>query len=190
MVAGDFGSGFKSDADKLASTTSFQTSYPRQNLHSRPLIDSARNGWQLKPRAQHYDSSFASDDENQPGWIHIAQSVASAPRFRRYVLVYFLVFIFGWLGWRLLLSPRLQERRELLNSLNPTSKTRWFGTNSMPQFKDLIQVRKLDPNLIPTDLAGADAESRPKRQLIFVGDVHGCKEECKLCSLSGCKVED
>lgn len=189
-MAGNFGSGFKSDDDKLASTTAFQTSYPRQYHHSRPLIDSARNGWQLNPRPQHYDPSFASDGEDRPRWIHIAQSVASAPRFKRYVLVYLLMFIFGWLGWRLLLSPRLQERRVLLNSLNPTSKIRWFGANSMPQFKDLIQVRKLDPSLIPIDPTGMDVESRHRRRLIFVGDVHGCKEECKLCSLYGCKVED
>jgi hypothetical protein len=110
----------------------------------------------------------------------MALSVASAPRFRRLVLIYVALFIFAWIGWRMLLSPRLQEQDSLLHSLDPTSKTEtggWFGANSSPQFDGLVQIRTLDPDLVPGDLAGVKAGKSSRKRLIFVGDVHGCKEE-------------
>jgi hypothetical protein len=79
----------------------------------------------------------------------------------------------------------------LIHSLDPTSKTDsvgWFGTNSMPEFGDLIQIQTLDPGLVPTDLAGMDAASNNKRRLVIVGDVHGCKEERELHTDSRNKI--
>jgi hypothetical protein len=49
----------------------------------------------------------------------------------------------------------------------------------MPRFEDLILIQTLDPELVPTDLAGEDAGSKNKKRLVIVGDVHGCKEECE-----------
>lgn len=70
----------------------------------------------------------------------------------------------------------------MLHSLDPASKAEsggWFGSNSLPKFDDLIQVRTLDPNLLPTvPLEGVDLAEWKKKRLIVVGDVHGCKEEC------------
>lgn len=91
-----------------------------------------------------------------------------------------------------MLSPRLQERNVLVHSLDPTSKTDsvgWLGTNSMPEFGDLIQIQTLDPGLVPTDLAGVDAGSKNKRRLVIVGDVHGCKEECEFYTFSSNKIK-
>lgn len=111
----------------------------------------------------------------------MAWSVISAPRFRRYVVVYLTLFLLGWAGWALLLYPRLQERAHLLHSLDPATKMRfgWFGTNSMPRFDDLIQIGTLDPSLVPG--APLDGETTgTRKRLVVVGDVHGCKEECRF----------
>ncbi|KAJ5689493.1 hypothetical protein N7462_003885 [Penicillium macrosclerotiorum] len=144
---------------------------------SRPLIDSVRNGWQTT--ASYHPLSVSPDNVKTPRWLEIALSIISAPRFRRYVLVYFGLFLLGWAGWGLILYPRLQERSQLLHSLDPTSKTEtggWFGSNSLPRFDDLIQLRTLDPALLPVaPLEGEGAGS--EKRLVIVGDVHGCKEE-------------
>lgn len=54
----------------------------------------------------------------------------------------------------------------------------------MPQFNDLVHIQKLNPDLVPVDLAGVDADSKKRKRLIIVGDVHGCKEECKFGKIS------
>lgn len=154
----------------------------RFSRFSRPLIDTVRNGWQShsNPAYHPLQSSTPSDSKNQ-GCAQVAMSVVSAPRFRRYVMVYLTLFLLGWAGWAFLFAPRLQERAHLLQSLDPASKIRaggWFGTNSMPKFDDLTLIETLDPSLVPgAPLEGEHAGSR--RRLVIVGDVHGCKEECE-----------
>lgn len=86
-----------------------------------------------------------------------------------------------------MLHPRLQERDNLLHSLDPNSKTKaggWFGTNSLPRFDDLTQVRSLDPSLVPVAQVEGDYTGlRSQRRLVVIGDVHGCKEERMLSDI-------
>ncbi|KAJ5836660.1 hypothetical protein N7447_002686 [Penicillium robsamsonii] len=161
-------------------TTTHHPSYSNQFAQNpRPLIDSARNGWQSRDIGGLQRGSSSADDIKSPGWSQMALSVASAPRFRRCVMIYAALFIFVCIGWRML-SSRIQEQNSLLHSLDPTSKTErigLFGANSPPQFDGLIQMHTLDPDLVPGDLVGVDAEKSSRKRLIIVGDVHGCKEE-------------
>jgi hypothetical protein len=147
---------------------------------SRPLIDSVRNGWQSHTNPAYHSLSSSPDNKN-PGWIQIAVSVISAPRFRRYVLVYLTLLTLGWAGWVFMLSPTLKDRENLAQSLDPLQmdKGGWFGTNSLPTFDNLIQIGTLDPTLVPGAEAVADG-SRSEKRLIMIGDVHGCKEE-RMC---------
>ncbi|KAJ5463040.1 Molybdenum cofactor biosynthesisMoeB [Penicillium sp. IBT 31633x] len=137
--------------------------------------------WLPKPNEAYQRAvSSPSDPTTSPGWTQIALSATSAPRFRRYMLVYFALFIFAWLGWRMLFSPRLQQQSSLLDSLDSTSTTgtgESFGPNTSPRVEDLIRIRTLDPNLVPADLTGSDAGATSRKRLVIVGDVHGCKEE-------------
>lgn len=150
---------------------------------SRPLIDSARNGWPSHSNPA-YHSLSSSTDDNDPGCLQIAVSVVSAPRFRRYVLLYLTLFTLCWAGWTFMLSPTLEERGNLQQSLDSTKADvgGWFGSNSVPRFDDLTRIASLDPALVPgTETQGSKGGSRSQKRLIVVGDVHGCKEECR-CS--------
>ncbi|KAJ5518236.1 Molybdenum cofactor biosynthesis MoeB [Penicillium expansum] len=147
------------DSD-LYPTTAHHPSHSNQfPQYSRPLIDSARNAWQTRaPEGSQHTSSSPADDIKSPGW----SQMASAPRFRQ-MLTYGALFIFAWIGWRMLLSPRLQGQ----NSLNPTSKAEiggWFGANSSPQFDGLVRILVQLLEKVSFNQKGGD-------HLIFVGDL-------------------
>ncbi|CAG8422643.1 unnamed protein product [Penicillium salamii] len=181
MAAADFQSGFQSDADEdFPPASTLHSSYSRQYQPSRPLIESARNGWQSQSRISNRHSSSPSGEAELPKWTQMIQSIVSAPRLRRYALIYLSFFIVAWLGWRTFLSPRFQERNSILSSLDPDSRPGTvgrFGANSMPHFNDLVHIQQLSPDLVPVDLASVDADSKKRKRLVIVGDVHGCKEE-------------
>ncbi|KAJ5104922.1 hypothetical protein NUU61_002269 [Penicillium alfredii] len=148
---------------------------------SRPLIDSARNEWQSHSHSHIAHPPSSNDAHNTPQGMQMIQSLASAPRFRRYVIIYPAILFLGLLGWWIAVTPRLQEQRSLLFSLDPASKDKfggWFGTNSPPRFDYLIQIRNLDQALVPLALPEGDKDqSQRRRRLIVIGDVHGCKDE-------------
>ncbi|KAJ5146078.1 uncharacterized protein N7515_000642 [Penicillium bovifimosum] len=125
-------------------------------------MNTAREGWKSDPRGDAQQASNSpTDNTESPRWLQTAYSAASAPRFRRYALIYLALLILAWIGWRLLLHPpRLQER-----------------TSS--ELDDLIRIRTLDPQFVPSDLANLDADtkSQSQKRLIIVGDVHGCRDE-------------
>lgn len=173
----------RADNDSHPATTTHPSYSNQSSGYSRRLMDPARKVWLPKPNEAYQRAvSSPSDPTTSPGWTQIALSATSAPRFRRYMLVYFALFIFAWLGWRMLFSPRLQQQSSLLDSLDSTSTTgtgESFGPNTSPRVEDLIRIRTLDPNLVPADLTGSDAGATSRKRLVIVGDVHGCKEECK-----------
>ncbi|KAJ5794914.1 Molybdenum cofactor biosynthesis MoeB [Penicillium paradoxum] len=149
--------------------------------HEKEVLKGGKNVEEVYDETvlQRYPSS-PSDNTKSPGWVQMTLAIPSAPRFRRYVLIYFALFLFACIAWRRFLSPRLEEEGALTESLDPTSKTRWFGTNSSPLFDNLIPIRTLDSKLVPTDLTSHDAGAARRKRLIIVGDVHGCKEELML----------
>lgn len=157
------------------------SSVSRFSRFSHPLINSVRSHFSPVYNPLPSSSSSTTDTKDH-GWFQMAFSVVSAPRFRRYVLVYLILFLLGWAGWVLVLSPRLEERKHLLHSLDPNSRTAlggWFGTNSPPRFDGLTRIGTLDPSLVPgAKNVGGNDGSRGRRRLVVVGDVHGCKEEC------------
>ncbi|KAJ6110222.1 Molybdenum cofactor biosynthesis MoeB [Penicillium sp. IBT 16267x] len=167
------------DSEALYYNNSSSSSPTRRSRLSRPLIESVRNGWQSNSNIPYH--SLSPENDHNLRWLQMTQSIVAAPRFRRYVVIYVTLFILSWCGWSLFLYPRLQERSELLHSLDPASKVEsggWFGSNSLPKFDDLIQVRTLDPDLVPVaPLEGVDPAEWKKKRLVVVGDVHGCKEE-------------
>lgn len=151
----------------------------RIKRYTRPLIDYVRNEWQTNAKYSHLANP---DQPSEPSrFVQLFLSIVTAPRFRRYVVVYLTLVITCLLGWLYILSPRLAEHASLLRALDPEVKEEvggWFGTNAFPGFDDVVQVGKLDKELLP------EGDER----LIVVGDVQGCMAECMppfspLCAL-------
>jgi hypothetical protein len=68
----------------------------------------------------------------------------------------------------------MEEERRLDEAMAASEKKgMMFGSNVRPSFTDMVQVNDLPSNLVP------GGEGGDGRRLIFVGDVHGCKEERK-----------
>lgn len=146
---------------------------------TRPLIDYVRNEWQMGTKYSHLPTS-SSERPESPRWIQMITSIVTAPRFRRYVVVYLSLLISCFVGWKFVLSPRLEEHSALLRSLDPQAKDEvggWFGSNALPTFDNIVQLRDLDPSYLPAEKA-AGPNQLNERRLIMIGDVHGCKEEC------------
>ncbi|KAL4872491.1 hypothetical protein BDV12DRAFT_144422 [Aspergillus spectabilis] len=164
--------------DGLYHATSSPSPPSRLTRYTRPLIDYVRDGWQ-NGGAKYTNLNPLSDRTESPKWVQMVQSIVTAPRFRRYVVVYLSLVVACWAGWHFFLFPRLQENSAILESLGPKQKGRvggWFGANALPELEDVVQLRDLDPALLPASLAPED-DKPSKRRLIVIGDVHGCKTE-------------
>ena len=134
----------------------------------RPLVDLIRNEWKSNsytPSA----STPASPGHSSPNWIQIC----SAPRVRRYMLLLLMLLSLTLGNWHYWVGPTWAEHRLLSQSLNERMKTGqgFFGENVRPEFLDLVQVKTLDQDLIPS--------KKHRKRLIVIGDVHGCSDERK-----------
>jgi hypothetical protein len=147
------------------------------NRYTRPLIDYVRNEWQTS--AKYTSLSVSPDGSDSPRWVQMFMSMVTAPRFRRYAIIYLVLLVSCLAGWMFVLSPRLEEHEALLHSLDPSIKDDvggWFGTNALPRFDNITQLRDLDASLLPAVKAQKDGQPSSRR-LVFIGDVHGCKDE-------------
>jgi hypothetical protein len=148
-------------------------------IPDRPLIDRVTNEWRSDPR---YKEIYDNYEEDEYG-----QFVISDVRYRRrrwpiglprrphkLLALYFLflfTLIYVYSSW---IKPAMEETDRYDMSIHQSIKyNRKFGSNARPEFTDIVQLQYLDSRNLP----GATSSS-PKR-LIFIGDVQGCKTECK-----------
>ena len=127
----------------------------------RPLLDRVTNQWRISA------SSPAS-----PAAPSFSQLI-TAPRFRRYILMFLLVVVLPWTSWRSYGRPRWDEYRLLNEALDESlrSTSPWYGLNMRPAFLNMTHLQVLDSSRLPQ----RDGEKR----LVFVGNVHGCYDECE-----------
>ncbi|KAL1991760.1 hypothetical protein VTN49DRAFT_5068 [Thermomyces lanuginosus] len=161
----------------------------------RPLIAYVRNNWDARRSNGSNNAATPpfptspghSYHSSEPRWLRTARAVVSAPRFRRFVVIYVIFALTILIGWQGIYKPVAEERNALIKALDRGTKARvggWFGTNNLPRLEGLVQLRMLDSSLLPEY---DDAEDKPRdkdskssrrgRRLVFVGDVHGCKDE-------------
>ncbi|KAI1921332.1 hypothetical protein LOZ64_001614 [Ophidiomyces ophidiicola] len=103
-------------------------------------------------------------------------ALITAPRFRRYLLVYSILLAICGFTWIEFASPRLKEHGVLLRSLDQNNKDLvggWFGTNSKPRFPEFIHLATLDSRFLPE----RGETDKISKRLVVVGDVHGCLDE-------------
>ncbi|KAK2799719.1 hypothetical protein FQN50_008367 [Emmonsiellopsis sp. PD_5] len=177
---------FRTIDGAMSISSSYPYPYPKPNAKpARPLISFVRNAWnsadarvssKLGPTTTTMPSAGRT---TWPASIKVLLTLVTAPRFRRYLIVYACLLGLCWVSWAGLLSPRLREHIDLSRALDVRTKEKvggWFGTNALPKFNDLVYIRSLDPALLPGEQTlAADAPNR--KRLIVVGDVHGCVDE-------------
>jgi hypothetical protein len=143
---------------------------------NRPLIEFAINEWQNNPKyidnlngVEDEDELFYQDDDSE--WTKLSRRRFSKRFTPRKLSLSLTLTIIMFTVWNWMLRPRWSESKAIDHSLDrPQSHS--FGGNTRPPFTDLIQLKTLPSDHLPSSTDPSD----PKR-LIIVGDVHGCKHE-------------
>lgn len=79
------------------------------------------------------------------------------------VLAVAFVFLISWIAY---LGPRHAAQMQELKDMDK-APTMSYGSNVRPEFKGMIHIKDMDSQHLP----------KKGHRLVFVGDVHGCREE-------------
>jgi hypothetical protein len=139
-----------------------------------PLIEFIQNEWHaISKDPGFYSSSHGGDVP------HLVQ-VLSAPKFRRWGLVGFVLICLFWMVWKLWAQEQWYEHvlfRDAVSyqesGLEAGRGVGLFGVNMRPEFMDIIHLKDLSRDLVWQ-------RGNNKSRILVVGDVHGCVDECKF----------
>lgn len=151
--------------------------YPSTGLR-KPLVDFCTNEWKTNP-IYYSRAAYADDEDDSPfKFLNSCLGVLRSPKVRRYFLIYTILWLVALVAWKTFIAQTYHEHSILMRSLTATSRDAsggWFGTNMRASFPGLTQIRDLDPRFFPQDKVPQNPKDR--RRLVFVGDVHGCRDE-------------
>ncbi|RMZ79657.1 hypothetical protein DV738_g3152, partial [Chaetothyriales sp. CBS 135597] len=142
----------------------------------QPLIEYCTNEWLKNPD---YDSPAYERPVHEEfydwldDWLDDCLLVIKAPRFRRLILGLCVLVVGAIFLWLRVIGPWVAEESLLWRSLNKElsqSAGGLFGSNVRPHFAGMHHIKDMDAVHLPD-------ESSPNKRLIFVGDIHGCKNE-------------
>jgi Calcineurin-like phosphoesterase len=175
------------DEERLSRSSDPRRITPTSTYHhfppAKPLIDQCTNEWQRSSKWKGQLNTPADQFENALESFFIqCLSILKAPKIRRYLLFYTIVFIFSLWLWSSRIWPAWAEHRALSRSLsvqNRMTSGGLFGSNLRPTFPNMIQVKDLDSRYLPKARAPKHPTADNVNRLIFVGDVHGCLDELK-----------
>ncbi|OCT45667.1 Ser/Thr protein phosphatase family [Cladophialophora carrionii] len=112
---------------------------------------------------------FDSDATQLPGTVM---------KFKRVSPVLIVLAICSVLLWIKVILPFIEEGRSAWSALNSESAAGGvFGVNKHPGLPGSIHVKTLDPDLLPRSTKGKTGPEAVKKRLVFIGDIHGCREE-------------
>lgn len=160
-------------------SASFHSPYTSRHLPSysdnRPLIDRVTNNW------RHSEKNFDDEDEDREldhccdldsdaSFVKFCHALCINRKVRRAMFIILVAFLAIFFLCRNVLFPAWRERQDLLEGLdNPNS----FGHQMPDKLSDIVQLQQLPSEYIP----GGKHDPHGKRRLIFIGDIHGCKDE-------------
>lgn len=160
------------------------TSTPNLYAPRKPLIDHCTNEWQRSSKYKAQLNKHADHFDNPPESAFVrGLSILKAPKIRRDLLFYTVLFIFSLWLWSSTIWPVWAEHRILSRSLSAQNRLMsggLFGSNLRPTFSNMIQVKDMDPRFLPKASAPKHPTADNVNRLIFVGDVHGCLDELKV----------
>jgi hypothetical protein len=87
-------------------------------------------------------------------------------RVKRYSVFGLAVAVLFLVSWWIYVGPRYAKYKQELKDMDNAPEMS-YGSNVRPDFKGMIQVSDMDEEHLP----------KKQGRLIFVGDVHGCREE-------------
>ena len=127
----------------------------------QPLINYVNNHWRS-------NSDASSDEYGTPS----LKEVLAAPVTRKIFLIFLSIILITWY-WASWGGPAWDERTSIDNAIRgrKSANGQLFGSNMRPDFAGMKHMETIDIDLIP-------GNGRIEN-LIFIGDVHGCHEECK-----------
>jgi hypothetical protein len=131
-----------------------------------PLIDLIPDHGHDLDVSDEEDSFYGKDDDFliPVKWQNRLDNVPR--RVKRNLLAAFGVAVLILLSWCTYFGPRRAAIRYEIKLMDE-APAMGYGSNLRPDFKDMIQVKDMDEEHLP----------KKGKRLVFVGDVHGCKEE-------------
>lgn len=148
--------------------------------HPRPLIDLVDNKWRVE-KVDDIDYTQIDDDEDlsfldlddDESCPSVSRDLLASRRFRKMMAVFIMLAVALYYLWANHVKPRLEnERLERSRILQQASSS--YGTaQGGDADQGLVRVQTLSQHLLP----GGQHDPEGRRRLVFVGDVHGCKDE-------------
>jgi hypothetical protein len=148
----------------------------RDNPHAQnrppPLIDLIPDNRDDLDVSDEEEGFYGREDDFliPPKWhTAISRTTDRIPRrVKRYSLVYLATTLLFLISWWAYLGPRHAAHKQELHDMDNTPAMH-YGSNVRPEFKGMIQVSDMDEQHLPM--------KHKHNRLVFVGDVHGCREE-------------
>jgi hypothetical protein len=131
-----------------------------------PLIDLIPDHRELLDVSDEEDSFYGRDDDFliPVKWQNkIDRLPRRAKRSSLALVAAAFLFLISWWAY---FGPRHTATKQHLGLMDEAPAMS-YGSNVRPEFKDMIQVKDMAQEYLP----------KKGKRLVFVGDVHGCKEE-------------
>ncbi|KAF1822275.1 Metallo-dependent phosphatase [Dissoconium aciculare CBS 342.82] len=147
-------------------------------LPRKPLIEQVTNKWRdqksdpAQKSPETLDEALCSCDlEDDASFPNATYRLVTSHRFRRLVILVATIALALGFTWKEYIGPQIHRQQDLLAFMSPNNGT--YGIAQGGHDKDLVKIMHLDPSLIP----GGQSDPEGRRRLIFIGDVHGCRQE-------------
>ena len=104
--------------------------------------------------------------------------LAMGPKFNRQGVLLLLLILCSVVLWVKFIAPVFEEGRSAWAALDAHSGVGGtFVSNGHSRFPGILPIKQLDPSLLPQSSNEKSAPTSKKQRLVFVGDIHGCKDE-------------